>query len=157
MMRAFASGEQVGKDMIAVPVGPEIRMAVVGVPSYTDRRGTPRNPEDLTAHACINVRLPTYGGVYAWEVEKGGREVKVRVAGPVTFNTSALRIEAALAGLGLAFVSRIRCRRSLSNGRLVEVLADWSPPFSGYHLYYPKPWPSSSRRFGIETERTSQA
>jgi DNA-binding transcriptional LysR family regulator len=130
-------GEQVEKDMIAVPIGPETRMAVVGSPSYFAQRGKPRRPEDLTSHACINVRLPTYGGLYAWEFEKGGREVKVRVEGPLTFNYSGLRLEAALAGFGLAFMFEDQVRSHLSDGRLVEALADWSPPFSGYHLYYP--------------------
>jgi len=130
-------GEQVARDMIAVRIGPDLRMAVVGAPSYFERRPKPRNPEDLTAHSCINSRLPTYGGLYAWEFAKGGREVKARVDGQLVFNTLALRIEAALAGFGLTYAMEDRVRDHIAAGRLMHVLADWSPPFSGYHLYYP--------------------
>src|SRR5215204_3866587 len=94
-------GEQVARDMVAVRISPDLRMAVVGAPSYFARRPKPRTPQDLTAHACINLRLPTYGGLYAWEFEKGGRELKVRVEGQLVFNTIAPRLSAALAGFGL--------------------------------------------------------
>ena len=97
-------GEQVAKDMIAVRIGPDMRMAVVGAPSYFAKRPKPRTPQDLTDHNCINLRLPTYGGLYAWEFEKGGRELKVRVEGQLVFNTIGLRLKAALAGLGLAYL-----------------------------------------------------
>ena len=130
-------GEQVAKDMVAVRVGPEMRMAAVGAPSYFARRPKPRTPQDLTAHACINLRLPTLGGLYAWEFEKGGRELKVRVEGQLVFNSSALSLKAATAGLGLAYLPEDRVRAHLADGRLVRVLADWCPPFPGYHLYYP--------------------
>jgi DNA-binding transcriptional LysR family regulator len=130
-------GEQVAKDMIAVRIGPDMRMAVVGAPSYFAKRSRPKTPQDLTAHNCINIRLPTYGGVYAWEFEKGGRELKVRVDGPLVFNNMALRMNAVLAGLGLAYLPEDQVRPHVANGRLVRVLADWCPPFSGYHLYYP--------------------
>jgi DNA-binding transcriptional LysR family regulator len=130
-------GEQVAKDMIAVRIGPDIRMAVVGSPSYFARRPRPKRPQDLTAHDCINLRLPTYGGLYAWEFDKGGREVKVRVEGKLVFNTIALRLNAALAGFGLAYLPEDQVRAHVAKGRLIRVLADWCPSFSGYHLYYP--------------------
>jgi DNA-binding transcriptional LysR family regulator len=130
-------GEQVAKDMIAVRIGADMRMAVVGSPSYFARRPRPKNPQDLTAHDCINLRLPTYGGLYAWEFEKGGREVKVRVEGKLVFNTIALRLNAALAGFGLAYLPEDQVRAHVAKGRLIRVLADWCPSFSGYHLYYP--------------------
>jgi DNA-binding transcriptional LysR family regulator len=130
-------GEQVAKDMVAVRIGPDMRMAVVGSPAYFARRPRPKTPQDLTAHDCINIRLPTYGGVYAWEFEKGGREVKVRVEGSLVFNTLALRLNAVLAGLGLAYLPQDQVQMHLKNGELIRVLADWCPPFSGYHLYYP--------------------
>jgi DNA-binding transcriptional LysR family regulator len=130
-------GEQVAKDMIAVRIGPDMRMAVVGAPAYFAKHPRPRTPQDLTAHACINIRLPTYGGLYAWEFEKAGREIKVRVEGPVVFNSLALRVNAALAGFGLAYLPEDQVATQLAEGRLVRVLADWCPPFTGYHLYYP--------------------
>jgi DNA-binding transcriptional LysR family regulator len=130
-------GEQVAKDMIAVRIGPDMRMAVVGAPSYFARRPQPKRPQDLTAHDCINLRLPTYGGLYAWEFEKRGRELKVRVEGQLVFNNIALRLNAALAGLGLAFVPEDQVQAHIAGQRLVRVLDDWCPPFSGYHLYYP--------------------
>ena len=130
-------GEQVAKDMIAVRVGPDFRMAVVGAPSYFARRPTPTRPQDLTEHDCINIRLPTYGGIYAWEFEKRGRELKVRVEGQLVFNNIALRLNAALAGLGLTYLPEDQVQTHLADGRLVQVLEDWCPPFSGYHLYYP--------------------
>jgi DNA-binding transcriptional LysR family regulator len=130
-------GEQVAKDMIAVRIGPDFRMAVVGAPSYFARRTRPRQPQDLTEHSCINIRLPTYGGIYAWEFEKRGRAMKVRVDGQLVFNTSALRLNAVLAGLGLAYLPEDQVKREIADGRLIRVLADWCAPFSGYHLYYP--------------------
>jgi DNA-binding transcriptional LysR family regulator len=130
-------GEQVAKDMIAVPIGPDMCMTVVGAPSYFARRTQPQTPQELTAHACINLRLPTYGSLYAWEFEKDGRELKVRVEGQLVFNTLDLRLSAALAGLGLTYVPEAQVRAYIADGRLVRVLADWCPPFTGYHLYYP--------------------
>jgi DNA-binding transcriptional LysR family regulator len=130
-------GEQVAKDMIAVRIGPDFRMAVVGAPSYFARRPKPKNPQDLTAHDCINIRLPTYGSIYAWEFEKRGRALKVRVEGQLVFNNIALRVNAALAGLGLAYLTEDLVQEHVAEGRLVRVLGDWCPPFSGYHLYYP--------------------
>jgi DNA-binding transcriptional LysR family regulator len=130
-------GEQVAKDMVAVRIGPEMRMAVVGAPSYFTRHPRPKTPQDLTEHSCINLRLPTLGGLYAWELEKGRSELRVRVEGQLVFNVAPLLLKAALAGFGLAFMFEEQVRADLDNGRLVRVLADWCPPFPGYHLYYP--------------------
>ncbi|EJC79595.1 transcriptional regulator [Rhizobium leguminosarum bv. trifolii WSM2297] len=130
-------GEQVAKDMIAVRIGPDMRMAVVGAPAYFERRRKPLMPQDLPDHNCINLRLPTHGSVYAWEFERDERELKVRVEGQLTFNTIALRLNAALAGAGLAYLPEDAVQAHLADGRLVRVLEDWCPPFPGYHLYYP--------------------
>jgi DNA-binding transcriptional LysR family regulator len=130
-------GEQVAKDMIAVRIGLDMRMAVVGSPAYFERNPKPKKPQELTGHHCINLRLPTYGGIYAWEFEKRGRAVKVRVEGQLVFNTIALRTEAALGGHGLAYLPEDQVKGQLAAGKLVRVLADWCPAFSGYHLYYP--------------------
>ena len=130
-------GEQIAKDMIAVRIGPDMRMAIVGAPSYFEMHARPKQPRDLTQHDCINLRLPTYGSVYAWEFEKGGREVKVHVEGRLVFNNLSLRLNAALSGLGLAYLPEDQVLTYVAAGRLVRVLGDWCPPFSGYHLYYP--------------------
>ena len=130
-------GEQVAKDMIAVRIGPNMRMAVVGAPSYFATRRRPKTPQDLTAHDCINLRLPTYGGLFAWEFEKNGHELKVRVEGQLVFNNIALRLNAALAGFGLTYLPEDMVKTHIARRQLVRVLADWCPAFSGYHLYYP--------------------
>jgi DNA-binding transcriptional LysR family regulator len=130
-------GEQIAKDMIAVRIGPDMRMAVVGAPAYFERRKRPQTPRDLTGHDCINLRLPTYGGLYAWEFEKNGRELQTHVEGQLVFNNLALRLNAALSGLGLAYLPEDQVQAHVAGGRLVRVLADWCPSFSGYHLYYP--------------------
>ncbi|SED95477.1 LysR family transcriptional regulator [Bradyrhizobium erythrophlei] len=130
-------GEQLAKDMIAVRIAPDFRMVVVGAPSYFKRRDRPKRPQDLTQHACINIRLPTHGGIYAWEFEKRGRPIKVRVDGQLVFNSTALRIKAASAGLGLAYVAEDQVQAQLAKSQLVQVLDDWCAPFPGYHLYYP--------------------
>ena len=130
-------GGQIAKDMIAVPIGPDMRMAVVAAPSYFLRRKRPKTPPELTAHSCINLRLPTYGGLYAWEFEKGGRLLNVRVEGQLVFNGVSQMLAAALAGFGLAYVPQDVAAPHLAQRRLVRVLEDWCPPFSGYHLYYP--------------------
>jgi DNA-binding transcriptional LysR family regulator len=130
-------GGIVAKDMIAVPIGPEMRMAVVGAPFYFATRPRPRTPQDLTTHSCINLRLPTYGGLYAWEFEKDGRELNVRAEGELLFNSITPILKAALAGFGLAYLPEEQVQAHLATGRLIRVLADWCPPFSGYHLYYP--------------------
>ena len=131
------SGEQVAKDMIAVRIGPDMRMAVVGAPSYFAKRSPPKKPQDLTDHNCINLRLPTHGGLYGWEFEKGDRELKVRVDGQLVFNGPTQMLSAALAGLGLAYVPQDLAQPHLDAGLLTRVLEDWCPPYSGYHLYYP--------------------
>jgi DNA-binding transcriptional LysR family regulator len=130
-------GGQVAKDMIAVRIGPDMRMAVVGTPSYFAKRSPPKKPQDLTGHNCINLRLPTYGGLYAWEFEKGDKELKVRVEGQLVFNGTNQMLNAALDGFGLAYVPEDLAQPHLAKGRLKRVLEDWCPPFSGYHLYYP--------------------
>jgi DNA-binding transcriptional LysR family regulator len=130
------SGGQVAKDMIAVRIGPDMRMAVVGAPSYFAKRPLPNKPQDLTAHNCVNLRLPTYGGLYAWEFEKGGRELRVRVEGQFILNGTTPMLNAALAGLGLAYVPEDMVEPYFADGRLKRVLEDWCPPYSGYHLYY---------------------
>jgi DNA-binding transcriptional LysR family regulator len=130
-------GEQVAKDMVAVRIGPDFCMAVVGAPSYFERRPKPKKPQDLTAHDCINIRLPTYGGIYAWEFEKRGRELKVRVDGQLVFNNLALRLNAALVGLGVAYLPEDQVKSHVAAGKLIRVLDDWCAPFPGYHLYYP--------------------
>lgn len=131
------SGETVAQGMIAVPIAPPIRMAVVGAPSYFGRHPPPMRPQDLTAHNCISLRLPTHGGLYVWEFEKKKRELRVRVAGQLIFNSASLMLQAALAGLGLAFLTEQQVQAHLADGRLLRVLEDWCEPFSGYHLYYP--------------------
>lgn len=130
-------GEQVAKDMIAVRVGPDMRMAVIGAPSYFAKRSPPRKPQELISHNCINLRLPTRGGLYAWEFEKGNRQLRVRVEGQLVFNGTTQMLNAALAGFGLTYVPEDLAQPHLAKGRLKRVLADWCPPFSGYHLYYP--------------------
>jgi len=130
-------GEQVAKDMIAVRIGPDFCMAVVGAPSYFEAKPKPKKPQDLTAYDCINIRLPTYGGIYAWEFEKRGRELRVRVDGQLVFNNIALRLDAVLAGLGLAYLPEDQVEPYVADGRLIRVLKDWCAPFPGYHLYFP--------------------
>jgi DNA-binding transcriptional LysR family regulator len=130
-------GEQVANDMVAVRIGPDFRMMVVGSPTYFSSRKRPRTPQDLTGHNCINLRLPTYGGIYAWEFEKNGRELNVRVDGQLVFNGVASMLNAAMNGLGLAYLPEDLVQTDVAEGRLVKVLSDWCAPFSGYHLYYP--------------------
>jgi DNA-binding transcriptional LysR family regulator len=130
-------GEQVAKDMIAVRIGPDARMAVVGASSYFRNRPEPKKPQELVEHNCINLRLPTHGGLYAWEFEKGSRELKVRVEGQLFFSTTTQMLHAALAGLGLAYLPEGLVQPHIGKGRLKRVLEDWCPPYPGYHLYYP--------------------
>jgi len=130
-------GEQLAKDMIAVPLGPAMRMAVVGAPSYFAARSRLDKPQHLTEHDCINLRLPTYGGLYAWEFEKNGRALKVRVEGKLTFNNTIFTLNAALAGMGLAYLPEHTVQPDVGKRRLIRVLEDWCPAFPGYHLYYP--------------------
>jgi DNA-binding transcriptional LysR family regulator len=130
-------GEQIAKDMIAVPIGPDVRMAVVGSPAYFRQNLWPETPQALTAHNCINMRLPTHDTIFAWEFEKDDRELRVRVEGQLVFNNLAMRREAALRGLGLAYMPEDQVQDDLAKGELIRVLEDWCPPFGGYHLYYP--------------------
>jgi DNA-binding transcriptional LysR family regulator len=130
-------GEQVANDMIAVPIGPPMRMAVVGSPGYLAARPPVKSPRDLTRHDCINLRFLTHGGLYAWEFEKKGRPLNVRVEGRLTFNDTGQIHAAALDGFGLACLPEDMVQADVANGRLRRLLADWCPPFPGYHLYYP--------------------
>ena len=130
-------GGTLARDMTAVRIGPDLRMAAVAAPSYFAARSKPERPDDLTAHTCINLRLPTHGGLYAWEFEKGGRELRVWVEGQLVFNTITLILEAALDGFGIAYLPEDGVRAHLAAGTLVGVLEDWCEPYSGYHLYYP--------------------
>lgn len=130
-------GEQLEKDMVAVRIGPEMRMAVVASPDYFARNPIPQTAEDLTSHNCINSRLPTYGTIFQWGLEKDGHQVKLRSDGQLVLNTLGLRIAAALDGMGIAYLPEDQILTHVSEGRLVRVLEDWCQPFPGYHLYYP--------------------
>lgn len=130
-------GEQIEKDMIAVRIGPPMRMATVGSPAYFKGETKPKKPQDLTRHRCINLRLPTYGGFYPWEFARQGREMHVRVQGQLAFSTVPHIVAAAVDGFGLAFVPEDMVLSHIKAGRLVRVLEDWCPAFPGYHLYYP--------------------
>jgi len=130
--------------MIAVRIGPDLRMAVVGAPSYFRQRPEPKKPQDLIGHNCINLRLPTHGGLYAWEFEKARRELRVRVEGQLVFNATRQMLNAALAGFGLAYVLEDLAQPYLARGQLKRVLEDWCAPFTGYHLFYPSRRQSSA-------------
>jgi DNA-binding transcriptional LysR family regulator len=130
-------GGMVARGMIAVPIGPDMRMAVVGSLGYFNRHGRPETPHDLTGHNCINLRLPTHGGLYAWEFEKDGQELRVRVDGQLVVSTAAADLTAARAGLGLAYLPEDAVSADVARGRLIRVLEEWCMPFSGYHLFYP--------------------
>jgi DNA-binding transcriptional LysR family regulator len=130
-------GERVDKDMVAVRIGPELRLAVVGAPSYFADRAKPKSPHELSQHRCVNLRLQTKGGFYIWEFEKNGREVNVRVDGQLAFSDTTLILKAAIDGFGLAMVLEDQVLPLIAEGRLVRVLSDWCAPFAGYHLYYP--------------------
>lgn len=130
------NGDQVAKDMIAVRIAPDMRMAIVGSPAYLEQRPLPKMPQDLTTHNCINLRLPTLGGFYAWELKKGKREVQVRVEGQLAFNGTYQMLDAALSGHGLAYVPADLAQAHVAAGRLVWVLEDWCPTCAGLHAYY---------------------
>lgn len=130
-------GESVAKDMISMRIGPDLRMAAVAAPAYFARNPPPRTPFDLAHHACINIRQRTAGGLYAWEFEKDGREVRVRVDGQLTFNSSLPIVRAASAGFGIALVMEDLVAPMIADGSLQRVLDDWCAPFAGHHLYYP--------------------
>ncbi|KUY88493.1 LysR family transcriptional regulator [Burkholderia territorii] len=130
-------GNTIDKDMIAVAIGPALRLAVVASPGYFAAHPAPKQPRDLTEHRCINQRMPTSGGLYVWDFERRGRKVNVRVDGPLVFNTTPPQVEAALAGLGIVLLPEDEVMPHVSAGRLMRVLEDWCPKFAGYHLYYP--------------------
>jgi len=130
-------GEQLAKDMVAIPIGPQLRFVAVGSPDYFAKHGQPETPQALQRHRCITMRLPTQGGLYAWEFEKDGRTVNVRVDGQLTINSLPQRIDAARSGLGIAFVPEDTVAADIANGQLLNVLDDWGAPFPGYYLYYP--------------------
>lgn len=130
-------GESIDKDMIALPISPQLRMAAVASPAYFETHPIPKVPGDLTRHNCINIRFPTSGGLYVWEFERRDRQVNVRVDGQAIFNTSPHIVFAALGGVGIAFLPEEEFAPHIAEGRLLRVLQDWCPPFSGYHLYYP--------------------
>ena len=130
-------GEQVAKDMIAMRIGPDMRMAVIGSPAYFSHYPKPVIPADLMAHNCITLRMPTHGGLFMWEFEKNGQALNVRIEGQLVFNNIAMRLESALQGLGLAYMPEDAVRPHIEQGHLIRVLEDWCEPYSGYHLYYP--------------------
>lgn len=151
-------GNTIDKDMIAAPIGPSLRMAVVASPDYFAAHPIPKSPHDLTAHACINQRMPTSGGLYVWDFERRGRQVNVRVDGPLIFNTAPPQVDAALAGLGIALLPEDELMTHLEAGRLVRVMQDWCPKFAGYHLYYPsKRQPSPAFSLVVKALRFSEA
>lgn len=130
-------GSIVDKDMIAIPIGPPLRLAVVASPDYFAAHPAPKKPQELTAHNCINQRMPTSGGLYVWDFERRGRKLNVRVDGQLVFNTTQPQVDAALAGLGIALLPEDEVMLHIESGHLMRVLQDWCPPFAGYHLYYP--------------------
>ena len=137
-------GEQVAKDMIAMRIGPDMRMAVIGSPAYFSHYPKPVIPADLMAHNCITLRMPTHGGLFMWEFEKNGQALNVRIEGQLVFNNIAMRLESVLQGLGLAYMPEDVVRPYIEQGRLIRVLEDWCEPYSGYHLYYPSRRQSSA-------------
>ena len=150
-------GNTIDKDMIAVPIGPPLRMAVVASPDYFAAHPAPKTPQDLTAHRCINQRMPTSGGLYVWDFARKGKQVNVRVDGPLIFNTAPPQVDAALAGLGISLLPEDELAAHLQQGRLVRVLEDWCPPFAGYHLYYPsRRQPSPAFSLVLEAVRLSE-
>lgn len=130
-------GNTIDKDMIAIPIGPRMRLAVVAAPGYFGQHPAPKTPQELTSHQCINQRMQSSGGLYVWDFERRGRQVNVRVDGQLIFNTSQPQVDAALAGLGITLLPEDEVTPHIEAGRLVRVLEDWCPPFDGYHLYYP--------------------
>jgi DNA-binding transcriptional LysR family regulator len=130
-------GESIARDMVAMRIGPDLRMAVVAAPAYFAAHGSPETPHDLPRHTCINVRLPTAGGLYVWEFAKDGRDLNVRVDGQLVFNEMSMVLQATMEGFGLACVIEDQAQPAISEGKLVRILDDWCPTFPGYHLYYP--------------------
>jgi DNA-binding transcriptional LysR family regulator len=146
-------GKQVAKDMIAVRLGPDIQMAIVGSPKYLRQHGTPTKPDHLVEHRCINLRLPTSETLFPWPLSKGGRETRVSVDGPLIANTIDLIRDAALDGVGLAYLPLDQVEKAVKAGRLHHVLAEWTPPLSGYHLYYPSRHSSPAFKLLVDTLR----
>lgn len=147
-------GNLVAKDMIAVRIGPDLRMAIVGSPEYFARYSIPTSPQDLAMHNCINIRLPTYEGIPPWDLDKNGHEVNVRVAGQLIFNNINLRLNSVLEGLGLAYLPEDLVLPHIETGRLIRVMSEWCEPFPGYHLYYPnRRHPSPAFALLVETLR----
>jgi len=130
-------GSTIDKDMIAIPIGPPLRMAVVASQAYLAAHPAPKTPHDLMTHNCINQRMPTSGGLYVWDFERKGRKLNVRVDGQLIFNTTQPQVDAALAGLGITLLPEDEVMAHIGAGTLVRLLEDWCPPFAGYHLYYP--------------------
>ncbi|WP_404465967.1 LysR family transcriptional regulator [Vreelandella aquamarina] len=130
-------GDTIDKDMIAVPISTELRMAAVASPAYFKRNSRPQSPHDLIHHNCINQRFPSSGGLYVWEFEHQGQELNVRVEGQLVLNTSTAIVDAAVQGLGIAFLPEDEFSPHLQEGRLERVLEEWCEPFAGYYLYYP--------------------
>ena len=151
-------GNTIDKDMIAVPIGPPLRMAVAASPAYFEIHPKPKTPQDLTAHRCINQRMPSSGGLYVWDFARRGKQVNVRVDGPLIFNTAPPQVDAALVGLGIILLPEDELVPHLSDGSLVRVLEDWCPSFAGYHLYYPsRRQPSPAFSLLVEALRISPA
>lgn len=151
-------GDTIDKDMIAVPIGPQLRMAAVAAPDYFAKRAKPKVPQDLTQHGCINIRFPTHGGLYVWEFERKGKQVNVRVEGQVTLNSTPHVVLAALQGLGIAFLPEDEFAPYIEEGRLVRVLEDWCAPFEGYYLYYPsRRQPSPAFSLVVDALRSQDA
>lgn len=136
-------GEAISNDMIAIRIGPDLSMAAVATPEYFSQHAKPQAPHDLLEHSCINLRLPTYGGLYAWEFEKGDRQLNVNVEGQLVFNSINQILQATLASFGIAFLPEDIFQPYVESGKLVRVLEDWCPSFSGYHLYFPNRMRSS--------------
>lgn len=130
-------GDAIDKDMIAVPIGPQLRMAIAASPAYFETHPIPKTPRDLLKHSCINMRMQTAGGLYVWHFERRGQPLNVQVDGQLIFNTSPSMVDAAVAGLGIATQPEEEFAPHIEEGRLVRVLEDWSPAFPGYYLYYP--------------------
>lgn len=150
-------GEAIDKDMIAIPIGPKLRMAAVASPTYLASHPRPTNPRDLMNHNCINMRRQSSGGLYVWEFERRGQQLNVRVDGQLVFNTSPTMVDAALAGLGIAFLPEEEFTPHLEEGRLIRVLEDWCEPFDGYYLYYPsRRQPSPAFSLVVDTLRITR-
>lgn len=149
-------GEQVDKDMIAVRIAPDMPMAVIGSPSYFACHPAPKSPQELVAHSCLNLRLPTSGGFYAWAFKKRGRQMNVRVRGALAFNTIDLILDAAINGFGLAYLPRDQVQTQIGAGQLIDVLQDWCPKLSGYHLYYPNRKPPAAFALVVDALRYPQ-